>query len=100
MNMIFISRCLTLLLASVILAGCQTTSPTLIKTQYRVVQIPDQLLRACPDLPKLPRVSTLSDVEVATLISRLYKNNSACAEAMRQIRAFNTSASSIIDSNK
>lgn len=81
-----------------ILVGCASTSPNLIRTENRVVRVPEQFIAACPDLPKLPRVSTLTDIQVAELIKKLYRNNAACAEAMKQIKSYDSQATNLIES--
>jgi uncharacterized lipoprotein YajG len=85
-------KSLTVVAFALILGGCQTTSPTLITTQNKVVSIPNEVINACPRVPNLPRASTLTEVQVADLIRRLYGNNSKCYQAMQDVRRLNDEA--------
>jgi hypothetical protein len=90
-------KVLTLIMFGVILAGCQTTLPNLIRTEHKVVRVPEEFMRTCRTVPRLPKYSTLTDVQVAQLLSRLYQSNVTCVNAMEQIRKYDEQAASTIN---
>jgi hypothetical protein len=69
----------------------------LIKTEYRVVDIPDQLYAGCPAIGKLPPYTTLSDVDVAKLIVRLYNNNAKCRTSILAIKKYLEDAKVLVE---
>lgn len=86
---------------SILLTGCSSTmTPNLIRTEYRNVSIPQELLNACPDLPRLPKTSTLTDSQVASLITRLYRNNSVCKQAIDKIKEHDEMVRKSISDNR
>lgn len=81
---------------SLILGGCdEKTLPPLIITKYRVVDIPPELYRSCPELSKLPKYQKLTDREVARLVIRLYNGHKACRDAILAIKSFIEAAQKI-----
>lgn len=69
----------------------------LIKTEYRVVDIPTELYDKCPAIGTLPPYSKLSDIQVARLIERLYNNNIACRNAINGIKNYLIKAKVLIE---
>ena len=85
---------------SVLLGGCPESGQPLklVVEKYRVVDIPSTLYDRCPDVnPKLPHWKTLTDRQVAQLITTLYRNNVECRAAIVAIRNFVNAAKSELD---
>jgi hypothetical protein len=93
-------KVLTVIAFGVILSGCQTTQPNLVRTEYKVVRVPEEFLRTCRTTPRLPRYSNLTEIQVAQLLSRLHQNNVTCVNAMEQIRKYDEEAARTIENNK
>lgn len=75
-------------IAALALSGCQTTDPTVLRTQRLTpVEIPERLYN-CPNVPKLPDVSKLTDRQVAAVIVKLYNNNVTCKNSEAAIRRY------------
>lgn len=75
------------LLASLFLAGCQTTQPNIITTQHVPIDIPVSLYN-CPVLKKMPDYETLTERQVAQLIVTLQRNNVQCRNSMDAIQKY------------
>lgn len=86
------------LITSMLLVGCSTTQPTLIKTQHDSFNIPEEYY-SCP-VSKIPKSESLSDIEVSNLIVDLYRNNKTCKISIESIRKYIDSRKSILESNK
>lgn len=56
-------------------------------TKYKVIT-PDASMYECPIQKKWPNADRLTDVEVAKLIVRLYKNNVKCKNTVDGIQKF------------
>ena len=58
--------------------------------KYKVVDIPDALYEGCPDIRKerMPYFKTLTDVQLAAYITKLYKTNVQCRNVMDKIKDF------------
>lgn len=69
------------------IAGCETTSTTVIDRKLITV-LPSEALYRCPVLKSLPNADHLTDIQVARLIETLYYNNITCKHSIDQIRAF------------
>lgn len=84
---------------SLILAACNPGEPLkLVVEKYRVVDIPASLYERCPDInPRLPQWKTLTDKQVAQLITTLYRNNRECRNAILAIKNFVEAAKSELD---
>jgi hypothetical protein len=70
-----------------ILGGCASVQPNLIQTKYQVV-IPDASMYKCPTLKSFPKVETLTDIQVAQTMVKLYQNNLTCASSMAAIKQY------------
>ncbi len=69
------------------LAGCQSTTPQLIKRQLVVVTPPNDMYE-CPIEKKYPDWRSLNDVEVAKTVLKLHKNNIKCKASLEAIKKF------------
>lgn len=72
------------------LVGCQTTER--VSAINTVVISPPATLFNCPQLGKLPNPDTLTNQEVADVISKLYRYNKICKINMTEIQKFVESA--------
>jgi len=63
------------------LAGCNEPVQ-LVRTEVKVVEIPDRFKDMCPEIKRLPNVSTLTDRQVADLVVRLWQTNKNCRTAI------------------
>lgn len=72
-----------LLIPVLFLAGCNTTTQTIVKTE-QVVFIPEKSLFSCPST-KLPNPENLTDAQVAKVIVNLHNNNKNCQRNMNTI---------------
>jgi hypothetical protein len=80
------------------LAGCNESEPvSLIKTEYKVIDIPPNLYAQCPAIGKLPAYSTLGEADVARLISRLYFANLKCHNAILGIKDYLVRAKVLVE---
>lgn len=79
------------------LTACTTTSPTTIVTKEVsvVVAAPDTLYN-CPKVGTLPNPDTLTNRDLANLITRLSYNNKVCAANMVSIRNYVAKAKAAI----
>jgi hypothetical protein len=69
------------------LSGCQTTNPTIIRSERLVAyDIPKQFLRC--DGVTYPNPATLTDAQVAELLVKLDGANSKCRNNMEAIKAY------------
>lgn len=75
-----------------LLSGCASTQPYLVKERLVVVDIPENLYAGCPLVKDFPNWKTLTDPDVADTIIRLYENNVKCYNAVQAIKKFQTSA--------
>ena len=73
--------------ALLILSGCASTEPNLIQTKYQVV-VPDTSMYNCPTMKSFPKVETLTDIQVAQTMVKLYQNNVTCAASMAAIQQY------------
>ena len=72
---------------ALLLAGCQSTQPDLVKTKIQVI-VPDQSMYECPTIKSYPNADKLTDIQVARLIVQLYKNNQTCKNSIEAIQKF------------
>lgn len=93
-------KLLTVLGFAIIVSGCQSTSPNLITRQNVAVEIPREITNACPEAPKLPKASTLTDIQVADLVRRLYGNNVKCYQAMQEVRNISNNFVNVLETSK
>ena len=81
------------------LTACTTSdTPTIIRERPVAVSVPTELYD-CPTLNRLPRVSTLTEIEVARTIITLHSNNQRCAASIRSIREYVQNAERRINSS-
>lgn len=73
-------------LIGLLLAACNPGEQVVIREKLKVVTIPESIYNECPALPKLPKLSGLTDIQVARLIVTLYGNNQKCKNAIEAIR--------------
>ena len=71
------------------LAACATTGPTTIITKdIPVVIAPPDTLYSCPQVSTLPNPATLTNRDLANLITTLVKNNRVCGANMSSIQTY------------
>ena len=75
-----------LLASCLILAGC-TSELKLIAPEYKIVKAPDNLY-VCPVEKKFPKVDTLTEQQVGTLILKLQRNNLTCKSSIDSVKKF------------
>ena len=86
---------------SIALAGCATTSPTTIVTkQVNFAVVPPTTLYNCPQVRTFPNPATLTNEQLATLITTLVKNNKVCGINMASIKDYVAKAKAQIEANK
>lgn len=70
--------------SSLFLVGCKPSEPVqLVRTEIKVVDIPTKFLDMCPELRKnLPNYSSLTDKQLANLITYLWGHSQNCRNAM------------------
>lgn len=85
-----------ILVATLFLAGCQTTSPTIISTQYKVMQVPAYFYK-CPT-NGLDGVdpNKLTNNQVARILVILRKDNLTCAQSLAAIKKYLADAEATI----
>lgn len=84
--------------ALVALTGCQTTNGNVvIADKYRVVHIPPEMFDECPAPGRLPKSDTLTEVQVAKTVIRLYSNNKKCKAAIDAIKKYVEAAEAVVD---
>ncbi len=76
-----------ILLAALMLAGCNDTKQVVTTYKYMVVH-PDEAMYYCPVLTKFPDWKTLTDSQVAKTVVQLHKNNLTCKSSIESIRKF------------
>ena len=79
-----------------ILGGCASVQPNLIQTKYQVV-VPDASMYNCPTIKSFPKVETLTDIQVAQTMVKLYQNNLTCAASMAAIQKYLAKAKADIE---
>lgn len=70
--------------------GCASTEPTIIKSQLVSVPLVDHNAYPCPQLKKseIPDPKTLTDIQVALLLKKLYGNNERCFNSNQALIAY------------
>lgn len=76
---------LLIVIPALMLAGCATTTPTLVRTE-QIVIMPDSSLFSCPNVRKFPNPETLTDAQVAELLVTLHRNNTNCQRNINAIK--------------
>lgn len=82
------------LASSMMLAACNDQPVQLVRTEIKVVDIPDRFKDMCPEIRTLPNVSTLTDRQVADLIVRLWQTSKNCRTAILGIYEYQRVAKS------
>jgi hypothetical protein len=82
--------------ALLILGGCATVQPNLIRTKHQVV-VPDASMYNCPTIKSFPKVNTLTDIQVAQTMVKLYENNLTCAASMAAVQQYLAKAKADIE---
>lgn len=82
------------------LAACATTSQTVVVQQEPIVIAPPNTLYSCPQVSKLPDPATLTNRDLANLITTLIKDNKICGANMNSIRTYVDKARMQILENK
>ena len=90
---------LLLIAPILLLAGCATTSPTLVRTE-QVVIMPDNSLFNCPNVRRFPNPENLTDAQVAELLITLHRNNTNCQRNINAIREALEEAKKTAEQNK
>lgn len=67
--------------AALFLAGCNEPVQ-LVRSEVKVVDIPERFKDMCPEIRRLPNVSTLTDRQVGDLVLRLWQSNQNCRTAI------------------
>lgn len=67
--------------AALFLAGCNEPIQ-LVRTEVKVVDVPERFLTMCPEIKSLPNVNTLTDRQVADLVVRLWQTSRNCRTAI------------------
>ena len=84
-----------IILFSLIVIGC-ASSPQPIPVQQHTVLIPPANYFQC-EVIELPRnTRTITDLDIARLITRLYRENVVCANNMKAIKEFLENSSKIL----
>lgn len=83
------------LLAALVLAGCQTADPTIVTTKLETVRVPEELFD-CPVVKSFPKSATLTDAQVSSLLITLTKNNIRCKNSLESIKNYLESAEKTI----
>ena len=72
-----------------LLAGCAKTDESVIvsTTKYNVV-MPSESMFVCPSVTSFPQSQTLTDLQVASLLTELFKYNQQCHNSIQSIKLF------------
>lgn len=78
------------ILMPLILGGCGTTEPMVLTAQLVSIPPVDHNAYPCPQLKKseIPDPKTLTDLQVALLIKKLYGNNERCYNSNQALIAY------------
>ncbi len=68
-----------------LLAGCETTQTTV---RELMVVMPQDAMYKCPSVTNLPKVETLTDVEVGKTLIKYAENNKICQSSMKSLKTF------------
>lgn len=79
-------KALAIIPLALLLAGCNTTQPTVVQTKLEVV-LPESSLYNCP-VSRYPDYKKLTDEQVARLLIQLHKNNVTCRNSLNAIKQF------------
>jgi hypothetical protein len=85
---------LTFAIASSMMLTACNEPVQLVRTEIKVVDIPDRFKDMCPEIKRLPNVSTLTDKQVADLIVRLWQTSKNCRTAILGIYEYQRVAKS------
>lgn len=83
-----IRKIILIVAAAIMLAGCQTTEPTVVTTTKYKIIIPADAMYKCPKIGNLPDPDTLTDLQIAHLLEKLSENNAICRASIEQVKIF------------
>jgi len=87
-----------LLLTMLALAACSSDpTPEIITSTKQVVVMPDPSMFECSLVSVFPNTKTLTDIQVASLIKELYKNNKQCYTNINAVKDFLENAKKTTD---
>lgn len=78
------------LIGALFVGGCESTTPTIVKSQLVSIPPVDRNAYPCPQLKKseIPDPKTLTDLQVALLLKKLYGNNERCYNSNQALIAY------------
>ena len=78
------------LIGSLFVSGCASNEPMIIKSQLVSIPPIDHNAYPCPVLKKseIPNPKTLTDIQVALLLKKLYGNNERCYNSNQALIAY------------
>jgi hypothetical protein len=76
-----------ILFLALFLSACSTQPQIVTTTKHSVVMPPVEMFE-CPTVDTFPESATLSDLEVASLLTRLFQYNQECKYSIESIRTF------------
>jgi hypothetical protein len=82
-------------LAMLMLAGCNTPTAYLVTTKFIAIEIPPDLYQC--QVTAIPDYKTLTDRQVAKLLTALYRDNVTCKTSMDAIKKYVEDAKAAID---
>jgi uncharacterized lipoprotein YajG len=88
-------KIILVVLAGLLLAGCNTTSNVIATTKLEVV-VPDRSLFKCESV-RYPNYKTLTDSQVARLIADLHTKHRECKNSLNAIQKFLEEAKAAIE---
>jgi len=86
-----------LMLLPLVLAGCATTSETVVTTDKLTVVTPPPSMYSCNIVTSYPKADTLKDSEVAKLIVEMNRRNRACKNNIEAIKKYLDQAKTTVE---
>jgi hypothetical protein len=83
-------RIVILFILSLMVAGCASQNipaVTPIVNKYHVI-LPPEGLYQCPTVSQLPKIKTLTDIQVGQTLVRYAQNNKICAASLASIKRY------------
>ena len=81
-----------------VLSACGGEIGTEVVTSTKqMVVLPEDKLYDCPLVDRFPDTTTLTDIQVAKFISKLYDNNMRCYNSLTSVRKFLEDAKRTVD---
>lgn len=94
-----LKKIIALIALATMLAACATTKEIVVVKTVHTVVLPPQAMFECPVIKKYPKVETLTDGEVAKLLTELNRNNKTCKASIDAIEKYLKEAKRKIDGN-